>query len=870
VFRKKRSRSGARAPWWWLRPLAVAAITAIMTYATTRSQEITWAVVAAVAAGGLAFRIPQAGGAVLGAQVGGRTETGTLRRRRRLMLERVRMLRVTEFETHTELLGWMNLPLRFRPDAVASTANRKSHAAVRPLQVRPNEAPIDTFDRADQALLILGRPGAGKTMLLLSLTRELLGRASADSDHPLPVLLNLSSWAGRRLTLDEWLLDQLADVYEIPRRFGQAWLDDEQLLPLLDGLDAVPAEYRDECVEAINVFREEHGALPMAVTSRVDEYEALSVELNIANAVEIRPLTRSDVSAHLRQGSGASAGILAVLERDPTLWDLLDSPLWLSVIAQTPSSDALALPAAETVDRRRELLFAAYFEAMLQRHEADRPYSRERILHWLSWLASALRQHNLSEFSLDRLQLDWLPRRARRFVVALSTLLVACVAGLFFWLFFNLQQEPIGLIAALIGGVIAGVFFWLGFRSSDLRVELQLRWSWHAMRKGLVPAVATGLLVGYAVGAVATLRSSQLSPLAVGMQVGLEAFLLVGLASGFTSSSTPQSQTVAARFLHLPHVPLALGALAGSITVLALDQQGLWFGFQVGLLVQLTALMAQALSAGRRRITQSGPPRRMRSAVTVGVFAAAHYGLLAALIFGTGGLLLGASAGLLLGLSGGMAAGVCYGLGQRSAVIRSAEQLRWSWSAFRNGIRPALILAAIGGLLTGVTVALMGGTRAAATVGFGTGIIVAVVGALINGLSVGQLDPASTTPTDGIRRSTRNAALASLVVAFGIILFFSAYGFLLGAYGLSSGVVVYGVVAGLVAALFFGGMDVFQHALIRSMLLFSGATPRHYVRFLDFAAENLILRKLGGSYVFAHPLLLEHFASRALVAREYA
>jgi hypothetical protein len=37
--------------------------------------------------------------------------------------------------------------------------------------------------------------------------------------------------------------------------------------------------------------------------------------------------------------------------------------------------------------------------------------------------------------------------------------------------------------------------------------------------------------------------------------------------------------------------------------------------------------------------------------------------------------------------------------------------------------------------------------------------------------------------------------------------------------------------------------------------------PWRYSRFLDYAAERILLRKVGGGYIFVHRLLLEYFAS---------
>jgi predicted NACHT family NTPase len=88
-------------------------------------------------------------------------------------------------------------------------------------------------------LLILGAPGAGKTTLLLMLARELLDRAERDAGHPIPVIFNLSSWAEKRLSLAAWMVDELNKQHDVPRAMAEVWIEDDQVLPLLDGLDEV-------------------------------------------------------------------------------------------------------------------------------------------------------------------------------------------------------------------------------------------------------------------------------------------------------------------------------------------------------------------------------------------------------------------------------------------------------------------------------------------------------------------------------------------------------------------------------------------------------------------------------------------------------
>jgi hypothetical protein len=490
---------------------------------------------------------------------------------------------------------------------------------------------------------------------------------------------------------------------------------------------------------------------------------------------------------------------------------------------------------------------------MLQHRDGRTPYSRERTAQWLSWLASSLRRHRQSEFSLDRLEIDWLSPASRRVVIAASALLVGSVAGLFFWQTFRLTDYPAaGPVAGVIGGGLASVFYLLGMRHPDMRVDSRLRWSWSAARTGLGPSLLTALIAGFA--------GAALKGPVTGVVFGLQCGLLVGLAGGL--SSRHKEPHVSGRKLGGAYLPLvaalaAGGAVFGLLLLSGLDPYSrLYFGLQVGLLVELTVLIARALRAGARDdewLPEAGPPRPVRSAIAVGAVAAVLYGLLAGFIFGQS--IVGVAAALFIGLGIGATAGLFYALGQRSDVIRAAERMSWSWPAFQRGLLPVLGFAGVAGLLASLTVGAITGTRGNSGIdvmeglraGLVVALVVALLGGLVNGLSTSQLDRPNVTPNEGIRRSIQNALLVGIIVGLVVSLITEP---------------AYGLAAGLVGALFFGGMAVFQHVLVRSMLVISGATPRRYVRFLDYAAERSILRKLGGRYIFAYQLLLEHFASQ--------
>ncbi len=109
-------------------------------------------------------------------------------------------------------------------------------------------------------------------------------------------------------------------------------------------------------------------------------------------------------------------------------------------------------------------------------------------------------------------------------------------------------------------------------------------------------------------------------------------------------------------------------------------------------------------------------------------------------------------------------------------------------------------------------------------------------------------------PNQGIRRSARNSLVFGLIST---AIVWSICGL---SVGLISGLSV-GLSAGLLAGLLNGGLACLRHGVIRLLLWRSQAIPWNYPRFLDSAAECILLRKVGGGYIFVHRLLLEYFAS---------
>jgi hypothetical protein len=60
--------------------------------------------------------------------------------------------------------------------------------------------------------------------------------------------------------------------------------------------------------------------------------------------------------------------------------------------------------------------------------------------------------------------------------------------------------------------------------------------------------------------------------------------------------------------------------------------------------------------------------------------------------------------------------------------------------------------------------------------------------------------------------------------------------------------------------LFSSFLPLVQHYSLRWVLAKYGILPRQLIPFLEYCVSLIFLRRAGGSYIFVHRLLMEHFA----------
>jgi eukaryotic-like serine/threonine-protein kinase len=325
-----------------------------------------------------------------------------------------------------------------RVTQMAAVANPLSKVARLPRQASqllpPGQSMGSLFTDAGRALLILGHAGSGKTISLLELASDLMDRADGHDGDPVPVVFNLSTWAGHTPLLD-WLLEELKSMYFVPAEDGRTLLKGHFVVLLLDGLDEVRAESRAACVEAINEFVRETGVRGIAVCCRTEEYDALPARLTLRGAVALQPLTLDQVDEYLSRADPGLAALRAHLHTDPQLQELAQTPLMLNVMSvayKGLTPQGLSATALQSVEERREHLFTSYVEEMFDRSDTEKRL-RAPIIRGVSWLARQMRAHAQSMFLIEGLQPDWLrtPTERRAYIMA-SRVLCGAVLGIVF------------------------------------------------------------------------------------------------------------------------------------------------------------------------------------------------------------------------------------------------------------------------------------------------------------------------------------------------------------------------------------------------------------------------------------------------------
>lgn len=397
-------------------------------------------------------------------------------------------------------------------------------------------------------LVVLGEPGAGKSVLAMRLLLDLVGHPV--DGEPVPVLLSLSTWDPTE-SLDGWMARRLREEY--PDLTGQgpsggdastALVAAGRVMPILDGLDEMSAELRLRAIEQIDAACE---GRQLVLTCRGAEYESMVESsgrfLSSAAVVEIEPVPPNQVIAYLRarirDGDERWESVFASMRDEPRspLAAALSTPLmiYLSLVSYGPRDSAptelCGLTSRAEIEER---LLTAFLPAVYSARRLDgettkfRVYPVDRAIGWLTFLATRLRQDGDYDLAwwrfttMDRRLGD--PRRVGPAVVALVTLVVTistAVAGR------TTVSAALGLSTCLVAGATgAGLVAGSAVpKYANLAVHGRLRQLASAVRAHF----ASWFAAGFVGGAGAGLATALLVEVLTGVQPSIAGWLLDGL-----------------------------------------------------------------------------------------------------------------------------------------------------------------------------------------------------------------------------------------------------------------------------------------------------------------------------------------------------
>ncbi|GAA2707785.1 MULTISPECIES: hypothetical protein [Streptomyces] len=478
-------------------------------------------------------------------------------------------------------------------------------------------------------LVVLGEPGAGKTVLAILLTLGLL-RARSDGG-PVPVLLAASSWDPVRERLDDWIVQALAASYysgreEMPRTLLERGL----LLPILDGLDEIPESARRSAIRSIN--RALGGDRPIVVTCRSAEYEDVieggAPVLRRAPVVEVEPVGVEDVIAylsdvdwpagtdwtpvfaHLRQNDTADSAVTAALS----------TPLMVSLtrlVYQRGGGAPRDLLDGERFDCRHavedyvlgRVIDAAYEPERLPSGEpaadTEPRWDADRARRWLTFLAEYLHRHRERDLAWwlmsQRLLSPWV---APGIGIGIGAVLM--VGALAWAAAFGSHVALKGalLFGAAIGGgfaVVATIIWYATAGRPPGRLSLAVRGSLGRLRRGFatgaalvaVPTVPflVGLWVFLSLDGDWPLAHTELFVMAVTASLTLATALGLAMAVHHWLDAPPSRSAKASppAFVRLDRRSSMIGALAAGTVAGATTLLALVVGMALGLLgVQFT------------------------------------------------------------------------------------------------------------------------------------------------------------------------------------------------------------------------------------------------------------------------------------------
>ena len=255
-------------------------------------------------------------------------------------------------------------------------------------------------------IVILGKPGAGKTTFLRHLILEAL---SGNLGHLLPIFVSLNDLNAIDGSLFKHLTEQfkICELGDDLDSFLRNLLKRGRSMVLLDGLDEVSSTIRPQVIKEIIDLSEMYPSTKIVLTCRVAPYNYWFQNFS---DFEIADFSDDDIAFFISKwfdrDPGVSSACYAEIMKQPSTKDLASTPLLLTMLC-------LSYDGTKTISSNKITLYRSAIDTLLIKWDAsrnirrDEPYKEmetRRKEDMLSFVAASTFEMGEHVFSIARLE----------------------------------------------------------------------------------------------------------------------------------------------------------------------------------------------------------------------------------------------------------------------------------------------------------------------------------------------------------------------------------------------------------------------------------------------------------------------------------
>jgi len=283
-----------------------------------------------------------------------------------------------------------------------------------PLQYETENRREDIYERVrgERRTVIVGSPGAGKSLLLKN---SMLVWAAAPTRvvRSVPVMIDLHRCNDSDRALTDLIVDELdRNQVRRSRAFTERSLQDGRLRLLFDGLDEVGRDDQDRVVQLLQDFAGSYPECQMIVTCRSAVYHG-QLSPRFQHVVQVADFDDAGIRRFLGNWPGLAEneveGLFAALRRNPRLMRLAASPLLLTMMAYLHTE--VFAKTGRTLPTSRPAFYEIAIDHLLRRdrdlvrHKALSAYDggdKKAVLQWVALALQKAPTEQADRRSIDR------------------------------------------------------------------------------------------------------------------------------------------------------------------------------------------------------------------------------------------------------------------------------------------------------------------------------------------------------------------------------------------------------------------------------------------------------------------------------------